>query len=417
MTQETSEVQIWTIIDNLIRKAGQREYLSLRDKVRLRQEVFNSIRKLDILQEYLEDESVTEIMINSERRIFVERAGKIEETNASFSSKEKYEDVIQQIVAKSNRIVNESNPIVDTRLEDGSRVNVVLSPIAIDGSAVTIRKFPKKVYTMEDLIRFGSLSRGIARILEVLVKSRYNIFISGGTGSGKTTFLNALSQYIPSDERIITIEDSAELKITTIPNMIRLEMRNANLEGGGAITISQLLKTSLRMRPDRIIIGETRGEEALDMLQAMNTGHDGSISTGHGNSCKEMLMRLETMVLMGADMPLLAIRQQIASALDIMIHLGRMKDRSRRVLEITEVSGCENGMITLNPLFRFVESDQTGLQFCNPLQFTQKLDHSGYRTEYEEVLKAFVVDTAKQTKVDLDDTARRSDSGSSLAVL
>lgn len=325
---------------------------------RLRKELFDSLRRLDILQIFVEDSSVTEIMINGTDHIFVERDGRLQELDVGFDSPEKLQDVIQKIVAGCNRVVNEASPIVDARLSDGSRVNIVMNPIALNGPIVTIRRFPDKPVTMEWLIRKHSISAEAAEFLEKLVKAGYNIFISGGTGSGKTTFLNVLSQFIPPEERVITIEDSAELQLRSLPNLVRLETRNSNVEGCREITIRELIRSSLRMRPTRIIVGEVRGAEAIDMLQCMNTGHDGSMSTGHANSGKDMLSRLENMVLMGMDLPLAAVRQQIASGIDIMVHLGRLRDRSRRVLEITEIIGCENNEIKLNPLYEFEEAGE-----------------------------------------------------------
>lgn len=325
---------------------------------RLRKELFDSLRRLDILQIFVEDSSVTEIMINGTDHIFVERDGRLQELDMGFDSPEKLQDVIQKIVAGCNRVVNEASPIVDARLSDGSRVNIVMNPIALNGPIVTIRRFPDKPVTMEWLIRKHSISAEVAEFLEKLVKAGYNIFISGGTGSGKTTFLNVLSQFIPPEERVITIEDSAELQLRSLPNLVRLETRNSNVEGCREITIRELIRSSLRMRPTRIIVGEVRGAEAVDMLQCMNTGHDGSMSTGHANSGKDMLSRLENMVLMGMDLPLAAVRQQIASGIDIVVHLGRLRDRSRRVLEITEIIGCENNEIKLNPLYEFEEAGE-----------------------------------------------------------
>lgn len=327
--------------------------LTLQERILLEQRVFNSLRRLGVLQELLEDDSVTEIMVNGPSQIFYEKEGRFWKYPYSFSSEEKLQDVIQQIVGKHNRVVNLSSPIVDTRLEDGSRVNVVLTPIAIDGSAISIRKFSKMALNMETLIEKETLSLEIAEFLKDLVKARYNLFISGGTSSGKTTFLNALSAYIPREERIITIEDSAELQLQEISNIVRLETRNSNTEGVKDITARSLIHTALRMRPDRIIVGECRGEEALDMLQAMNTGHDGSLSTGHANSPQDMLNRLETMVLMGMDLPLAAVRQQIASGIDILVHLERGRDKKRRVVEVSEVLGVQNGVIRLNKLYEF----------------------------------------------------------------
>ena len=325
---------------------------------RLKQELFDSLRRLDILQIFVEDSSVTEIMINGKDHIFVEQNGRLRELDIGFESTEKLQDVIQQIVAGCNRVVNEASPIVDARLADGARVNIVMNPIALNGPIVTIRRFPEKPITMERLLQIESISREAAAFLEKLVRAKYNIFISGGTGSGKTTFLNVLSQYIPSEERVITIEDSAELQLQGLPNLVRLETRNSNVEGCSEITIRDLIKSSLRMRPDRIIVGEVRGAEAIDMLQCLNTGHDGSMSTGHANSARDMLARLENMVLMGMELPLAAIRQQIASGVDIIVHLGRLRDKSRKVLEITELTGCEGNEIKRNPLFLFEETGE-----------------------------------------------------------
>lgn len=345
------------------------ERLTLKDRMYLEQRVFNSLRKLDILQDLLEDDSVTEIMVNGPRNVFFEKDGCFYKSFHEFSSEEKLQDVIQQIVGRHNRVVNMSSPIVDTRLEDGSRVNVVLSPISIDGSAISIRKFSKRALDMEALIKSGSLTQEVADFLRNLVLCRYNLFISGGTSSGKTTFLNALSGYIPEEERIITIEDSAELQLQGINNIVRLETRGQNTEGVKAITARELIHTALRMRPDRIIVGECRGEEALDMLQAMNTGHDGSLSTGHANSTQDMLNRLETMVLMGMELPLQAVRQQIASGIDVVIHLERGSDKKRRVVEISEVLGVKNGVIRLNKLYEY----ENGLKKCGDLQRREKL--------------------------------------------
>ena len=325
---------------------------------RLRKELFDSLRRLDILQIFVEDNSVTEIMINGKDNIFVERDGKLSQLDIHFESMERLQDVIQQIVAGCNRVVNEASPIVDARLPDGARVNIVMNPVALDGPVVTIRRFPEKPITMAKLLELESISCEAAEFLERLVKAGYNIFISGGTGSGKTTFLNVLSQFIPAEERVITIEDSAELQLLGLPNLVRLETRNSNVEGCREGNIRELIRASLRRRPDRIIVGEVRGAEAADMLQCMNTGHDGSMSTGHANSGKDMLSRLENMVLMGMELPLAAIRQQISSGIDIIVHLGRLRDRSRRVLEITEIAGCEENEIRLNPLFVFGEAGE-----------------------------------------------------------
>ena len=329
-----------------------RRDIGLKENLYLRSAVFDSFRRLDLLSELLDDKNVTEIMINSPKEIFVEKKGKMERWNRSFQSDEQLYDLIQQIVSRINRAVNTKSPIVDARLEDGSRVHVVLPPIALKGPTVTIRKFPEPI-TMQKLIQLGSLTEEAAAFLESLVQASYNIFISGGTNSGKTTFLNALSQYIPKAERIITIEDSAELQIQGVNNLVSLETRNANAEGEGAVTISDLIKASLRMSPNRIIVGEVRGKECLDMLNAMNTGHDGSISTGHGNTAHDMLRRMETMVLQGAELPLSSIRNMIASAIEIMVHLGRSKDHKRRVMEISEVIGVENGEIQLKKLYQY----------------------------------------------------------------
>ena len=353
LTRELSDDEIREVIANIIAEKSQEKYLTLAEKKAVMDGVFNSMRGLDVLQPLVDDPSVTEIMINGPDDVFIEQDGRLFKKNISFGTNEKLENVIQNIVAKVNRTVNESSPIVDARLQDGSRVNVVLPPIALNGPTVTIRKFPENPMTVEQLIAYKSITPEVAEFLERCVKAKYNIFISGGTGSGKTTFLNAMSNFIPHDERVITIEDSAELQILGVDNLVRLETRNANMEGKGEITIRDLIKSSLRMRPERIVVGEVRGPEALDMLQAMNTGHDGSLSTGHANSTKDILSRLETMVLTGSQIPLEAIRQQIASAIDIIIHLSRLRDKSRRTMEITEVLEYKNGKIQLNPLYEF----------------------------------------------------------------
>ncbi len=353
---EDEEVYKW--IDEALMEKCRTVYLSISDRKQLRLEIFNSLRKLDVLQEIVDCPDITEIMVNGTEHIFIEKAGQIYEWDRHFESHEKLWDVIQHIVSKTNRIVNESSPIVDTRLENGSRVNVVLPPIAINGPIVTIRRFPEEAITMEGLLKLNSIDEPTAYFLEKLVKAKYNIIISGGTGSGKTTFLNVLSEFIPKDERIITIEDAAELQIRGIANLVRLETRNANSEGKNEIGMRELIKSALRMRPDRIIIGETRGAECVELLQAMNTGHDGSISTGHANSASDMLARMEMMVLMGMDIPLVAVQRQIASAIDIIIHLGRMKDKSRKVLEVVEVEGYKNGEFMLNPLVKFVSEGE-----------------------------------------------------------
>ncbi len=359
LTRETKDEELEEIIYNEVGNYSRQQGLSLKQREQYQREIYHSLRKLDVLQELMDNPEVSEIMVNGADCIFYEKEGQVRQWDRRFYSKEKLEDVIQQIVAAGNKIVNEANPIVDTRLKDGSRVNIVLSPIAIDGSAITIRKFPEQPMKMKQLIRLGAVSEEVAEFLKQLVAAGYNIFISGGTGAGKTTFLNALSEFIPEEERLITIEDSAELQIRSIPNLIRLETRTANTEGVQEITIRDLIRTSLRMRPNRIIVGECRGAETLDMLQAMNTGHDGSISTGHANSSTDMLKRIETMVLMGMDLPLSAIRGQIASGIQILIHLGRLRDCSRKVLNVDEIDGIKDGEIRLHSIYRFVESKQS----------------------------------------------------------
>jgi len=357
--KDPTDEDIEKIITDIVFEKSKEYYMTVSEKQEIIKIIFNSMRRLDILQPLIEDNSITEIMINGPNNIFIEREGRVIKLDAAFENEKKLENIIQSIVAKVNRSINESSPTADARLPDGSRINAVLPPIALNGPILTIRKFPEKPMTIEQLIEYESLNEESAEVLRRMVVARYNIFICGGTGSGKTTFLNALSNFIPSDERIITIEDSAELQIVNVPNIVRLETRDANTEGKGQITVRDLIKSSLRMRPDRIVVGEVRGAEALDMLQAMNTGHDGSLSTGHGNSPMDMLRRLETMVLSGASIPLDAIRHQIASAIDIIIHLGRLRDRSRRVLEIAEVLGYKDGEIQLNPLFKFIEEGET----------------------------------------------------------
>ncbi len=360
LSREITDEQIYELIDLTLINYSRNTYISIQEKQRLRKDIFNSIRKLDIIQELIDDPEITEIMVNGTEKIFIERNGRISAVTKQFESKQKLEDVVQQMVAHSNRIINEASPIVDSRLPDGSRVNIVLTPIAMEGPVITIRKFPNKPITIERLIELDSISVETANFLRTLVIAGYNIFISGGTGTGKTTFLNVLSNYIPSDERIITIEDSAELQIRNISNLVRLEVRNANSEGSNEITIRDLIKTSLRMRPDRIIIGEVRDGAAADLLQAMNTGHDGSISTGHANNPLDMLSRLEALVLLSADIPLVAVRRQIASAIDIIVHLGRLRDKSRKLLEITEVLDCQEGEYHLNTLYQFEEISEKG---------------------------------------------------------
>lgn len=358
--RDFTDEEVEAVIDDVVLEQDNRAVYPIELRRRLKKELFDSLRRLDMLQVFVEDSSVTEIMINGMNHIFIEQAGRLRELNTGFESMEKLQDVIQQIVAGCNRVVNEASPIVDARLSDGSRVNIVMNPVALNGPIITIRRFPDKPITIQQLIQGDSISLEAAELLEKLVCAGYNIFISGGTGSGKTTFLNVLSDFIPSEERVITIEDSAELQLLRQPNLVRLETRNGNVEGCREIGIRELIRCSLRMRPDRIIVGEVRGAEAVDMLQCLNTGHAGSMSTGHANSAADMLARLENMVLMGMEIPLSAIRQQIASGIDIIVHLGRLRDKSRRVLEIVEVMGCEGGEIRLNPLYLFEEAGEDG---------------------------------------------------------
>ena len=375
-SRDMDDEQLLERIDTAIRDMGQGIYLPLKERIWLRGSLYDSFRRLDILQELVDDKTVSEIMVNGAGKIFIERNGKAQTWERRFEKPEQLEDIIQQIVGRVNRVVNVSSPIVDARLEDGSRVHIVLPPVSLNGPVVTIRKFPEPI-TMEKLIRFGAVTEEAAGFLKELVGAGYNIFISGGTNSGKTTFLNALSSFIPPQERVITIEDSAELQITQVPNLVRLETRNANTEGEGEITMSQLIRASLRMNPTRIIVGEVRGRETLDMLQAMNTGHDGSLSTGHGNSARDMLSRLETMVLMAAELPLPAIRSQIASALDIMVHLGRLRDGSRKVLSIAEIGGCTDGEVEMESLYEY--DRKTGqLEAKGLLKNREKLGAAGY---------------------------------------
>lgn len=383
---EKTDAQIQELIDELLTRESKTAPLSLKEREQLRRELFHAIRKLDVLQDLVDDTHITEIMINGPDHIFLEKDGRLYRSELRFESREQLQNVIQQIVADCNRVVNEASPIVDARLRNGSRVNIVLDPVALNGPVVTIRRFPDKPIMMEDLIAFGSVTVEVCAWLQKLVQAKYNIMISGGTGSGKTTFLNALSYYIPQEERIITIEDNAELQILGLPNLVRMEKRNANVEGCSEITIRDLIRTSLRMRPDRIIVGEVRGGEAFDMMQCLNTGHDGSMSTGHANSSKDMLSRLENMILMGMEIPLTAIRQQIASGVDIIVHLGRLRDRSRKVLEITEVLGFEDDRIVLKPLYQFEETgeDATGrvagtLRKKGELTYVEKLQSAGLR--------------------------------------
>ncbi len=383
--RELSDSEVLERIDEVILQQQQLRLLPISVSKQLRADLFDSLRRLDILQNLVEDASVTEIMINGPNCIFVEKSGRLFRLDTGFESTDKLKDVIQQIVAGCNRVVNEASPIVDARLKNGARVNIVMDPIALNGPIVTIRRFPDKPITMEGLIKNHSISAEAADFLKLLVAARYNIFISGGTGSGKTTFLNVLSGYIPKDERIITIEDSAELQLQGLSNLVRLETRNSNVEGCREITIRDLIRASLRMRPDRIIVGEVRGAEASDMMQCLNTGHEGSMSTGHANTAKDMLSRLENMILMGMDIPLDAIRRQIASGIDILVHLGRLRDKTRKVLEIAEITGYEDGAIGLRTLYEFVETgeDANGkvegvLQRKEQLQQIRKLQSAGF---------------------------------------
>ncbi len=385
-----SDDELTAEIENIVEEQTRGQYFSIQARVDLVQQVYSSIRGFGLLDSIISDDTITEVMINGPDNIFIEKSGKLTKLDAFFESQRRLEDIIQRIVGIAGREVNQANPICDTRLPDGSRVNVVLPPISLCGPILTIRKFSKNPMTIEKLIEYGSITREIADKLELLVRAKYNIFISGGTGSGKTTFLNALSNYIPKDERVITIEDSAELQITGVDNLVSLETRIANASGAGAVSIRDLIKSSLRMRPERIVVGEVRGGEALDMLQAMNTGHDGSLSTGHANSTEDMLSRLETMVLQGASgLPLEAIRHQIGSAIDIIIHLSRLRDKSRKTMEITEIVGYKNGEILLNPLYVFEEDEHSTLEKVsgglvrtdNPLQNDFKLRLSGIKTK------------------------------------
>ena len=387
---QLSDDELTAEIETIVDEQTRGTYYPIQIKVQLVQQVYSSIRGFGLLDSIIADDTITEVMINGPENIFIEKSGQLYKLDAAFESQRRLEDIIQRIVGLAGREVNQANPICDTRLPDGSRVNVVLPPIALCGPTLTIRKFSKNPMTIEKLIEYGSITQDIADKLEMLVKAKYNIFISGGTGSGKTTFLNALSNYIPKDERVITIEDSAELQIVGVDNLVSLETRNANASGAGAISIRDLIKSSLRMRPERIVVGEVRGGEALDMLQAMNTGHDGSLSTGHANSTEDMLSRLETMVLQGSSgLPLQAIRQQIGSAIDIIVHLSRLRDKSRKTMEITEVVGYKDGEIVLNPLYVFEEDENTTLEKVsgslkrteNPLVNDFKLRLSGIKVD------------------------------------
>lgn len=399
MSSELSDAQIGEIIDSVIMEKSREVYMSAVTKLTLRQELFNTIRRLDLLQELIDDKTVTEIMVNGADAIFYERDGRIYTWDRHFESREKLEDVIQQIVSRSNRQVNESIPIVDARLKDGSRVNVVLDPVALNGPILTIRKFPEEAITMEDLIRWESISQEAAEYLKVLVKAGYNIFISGATSTGKTTFLNVLADYIPKTERVITIEDSAELQIHGIENLVRMEVRQADGDGVSNVTLRDLIRTSLRMRPDRIIVGEVRGEEALDMIQSMNTGHDGSLSTGHANSPQDMLSRLETMALFASDIPIQAIRKQIASSIDIIVQLERLRDRSRRVTAIAEVLDCTEDAYILNPIFEFHEQDNLVMESSSygdiPERVVGQLERTGYHLMHRRKLHAAALELAE----------------------
>ncbi|MBR4759041.1 MAG: CpaF family protein [Lachnospiraceae bacterium] len=375
MQLETSDEQVMELIEERILSLGKTTYLSLAQKNTLRRELYHGIRKLGILQDLIDDPAVTEIMVNGTDHIFLEKDGKLYRHPGRFESVEKLQDVISQIVAGCNRVVNERDPIVDARIA-GSRVHVVLPPVALNGPILTIRRFPEHPITMEQLISFGSITSEVSQFLQTLVEAKYNILIGGGTGSGKTTFLNVLSGFIPKQERIITIEDSAELQIQGVENLVRLETRNSNMDECRPIAIRDLIRAALRMRPDRVIVGECRGAEALDMLQAMNTGHDGSLSTAHANSAEDMIMRLESMVLMGADLPLPSIRRQIASAIDIIIHLGRLRDRSRRVLSVVEMDTGENGEICMHPLFEFRETGEENGHVIGVLEKVGELKHT-----------------------------------------
>ena len=386
MSRETGEEELQEIILGVLEETEKEEFLPLNEKIRISKELFNAFRRLDILQDLIEDESITEIMVNGTENIFYEKGGRLYRADRHFISEERLCDVIQQIVGETNRYVNESSPVADARLKDGSRVNVVLKPVAVNGPIMTIRKFPSEAVTMEQLVRIGSLTEEAAEFIRCLVQSKYNIFVSGGTGAGKTTFLNAMSDYIPKDERIITIEDNAELQIQGVENLVRLEARGANPEGEGEVTIRDLIRSALRMRPDRIIVGEVRGEETVDMISsAMLNGHSGSMSTGHANNPADMIHRLETMMMMGIDLPLQAIQRQIASALDIIIHLGRLRDKSRKVIQIEEVTGYRDGMVRTETLYEFREEEiQDGkikgsLMKVNEIKNRGKLMAAGYQ--------------------------------------
>lgn len=386
--EEVTDEQVSEVIDKVLKKSLAHHSISLSRRCALRQELFYSIRKLDLLETLLNDETVTEIMINGEKGIFLERGGNLEAFREGKISKERLEELVVRITGMSNRMINEASPLVDARLGDGSRVHVAVFPVALEGPVITIRKFPKRAVSLEDLLEKESLNPEIATFLEQAVKAKYNIFVSGSTGSGKTTLLNVLSDFIPKSERIITIEDTAELQIRNVPNLVRLEARSVVVEGCKEITIRDLLRASLRMRPDRIIVGEVRGAETVDMIQAFNTGHQGSMSTGHGNSTLDMLYRLETMVLMGMEIPAMAVRRQLASGIDLMIHLGRLRDKRRVLLDISEIDGCKDGEIVMNPLYRFEEREMNGFgkvegtwEKVGELHHKEKLQRAGFTND------------------------------------
>ena len=382
LSRDLSDQEIREHIRERLLIEGHDNAIPLHQRLAMEKRIFNSLRRLDVLQELLEDPDITEIMVNGPDNIFIEKAGRLYRSPLRFSSPEKLSDVIQQIAAEQNKIINESSPIVDTRLPDGSRINIILPPVALSQGIITIRRFPKEAITMDRLLSFGSISQEIVDFLKLLVRARYNIFISGGTGSGKTTFLNALTEFIPPAERVITIEDSAELQLIGLDNLVRLEARDKNLEGNLEVTIRDLVRASLRMRPDRIIVGECRGAEALEMLQASNTGHDGSMSTGHANSARDMLSRLEVMVLMGSvELPVTAIRSQIASGIDVLVHLGRLADRSRKLLEVSEIIGMENGEIVTEAIYKYRGGEKGGWEKTGSLRHTQKLSMAGLYQE------------------------------------
>lgn len=386
LDREISDGELYALIDREIAVYGKMVLLSLKEREEAQRWIFNSLRKLDVLQELLEQEGITEIMVNGPERIFYEKEGRIFPWDKSFSTKEKLENVVQQIAALSNKSVNEAEPITDTRLSDGSRVNIILKPAALDGPYITIRRFSRRLMSLQQLCGIGTLSGEMREFLVLAVRAGYNIFVSGGTGSGKTTLLNALSEEIPKEERVVTIEDSAELQMNGVENLVRLETRSANVNGAGEISIRDLIKTALRLRPDRIVVGEVRGAEALDLLQALNTGHDGGLSTGHGNSCPDMLSRLETMVLMGMDLPLRAVRGQIASGIDLLIHMGRMPDKSRKILDIMEVEGMKAGEIVLHPLYQFQKGEEgEGWFRRGKLKKREKMDLCGYGEKLEQI--------------------------------